>query len=117
MPQLFGWLVDFENLVGPNGAQHLDYATWPANLNAIDLVELASSEVDASRTGGSIAHRRGHVVELIAQLDSCADPVAIASATYQLQDEPVIHVGADVLPKLCGFSECANSNVHFPVII
>src|SRR6266480_2812751 len=64
--QLFRRLVDFEDLVGPNRAQHLDYATWPANLNAIDLVELASSEVDTSRTGGSIAHRRGHVVELIA---------------------------------------------------
>src|SRR5437762_4413283 len=84
MPQLFGWLVDFENLVGPNGAQHLDYATWPANLNAIDLVELASSEVDASRTGGSIAHCRGHVVELIAQLDSCADPVAIDRKSTRL---------------------------------
>ena len=71
--------MDFENLVGPNGAQHLDYSTWPANLNAIDLVELASSEVDACRTGGRIAHGRRHVVELIAQFDSCADPVAIAS--------------------------------------
>ena len=66
MYQLFRRLVDLENLVGPHGAQHLDYPTWPANLNALDLVELATSEVDACRTGGSVAHGGGHMVELIA---------------------------------------------------
>src|SRR5437867_13036487 len=75
----FRRLVDFENLVGRDVSQHLDYATRPANLNALYLLELASSEVDACRTGGRIAHGRRHVVELIAQFDSCADPVAIAS--------------------------------------
>ena len=29
----------------------------------------------------------------------------------------MVDVGADVLPKLCGFSEGANGNVDFSVII
>jgi hypothetical protein len=39
--------VDFENLVSSDVSQHLNRATWPANLYLIDLFQLAGSEVDA----------------------------------------------------------------------
>src|SRR6266571_6918444 len=114
---LFRGLVDFEKLVGRNVSQHLNCATWPANLYPPNLLHLASSEVDTPRTGGSVPYGRGHVVGLIAQPDLGADSVTVASGTTQFQDEPVVDIWADVLPKLRRFPERADDNVHFSVVI
>jgi len=45
VPKLFRELVDFEDLVGRDASQHLNCAAWPANLDPVNLLQLAGSEV------------------------------------------------------------------------
>src|SRR5882724_2313335 len=57
------------------------------------------------------------MVGLTAQPDLSADAVAITAGANQLQDEPAVDIGADILPKLCRLAERAYDDVDFSVVI
>ena len=57
------------------------------------------------------------MIDLIAQPDLCADPVTVALRPGQLQAQPAVRVGADVLPKFRRLTKGANDHVDFSIVI
>src|SRR5207302_3080649 len=66
---------------------------------------------------GSVAHGCGDVIELVSQPYLCADSVTVASGTNQLQDEPAVRAGTDVLPKFRRLAKRADDHVDFSIVV
>src|SRR5262252_4915840 len=70
-----------------------------------------------ARARRGVAYGSCYVIRLIAEPDLGADSIAVASRPDELQDEPVVRVGADVLPKLCRLTESAHDHIDFSVVV
>src|SRR5579859_924094 len=97
-----GWLPDFKALVGGNVSKDLHDTTGPAYFNLFDSRLFAQSEVYAEMAGGCVADRGSHFVVLLPDTNTGADSIPITAGSNQLEDDPIVLVGADVLPQLGG---------------
>lgn len=109
--------MDFEHLVRCNVSQNLNNAAGPTNLDSLDLFDRAGSEMHGSRTGGRVADGRRDLIALVAQPNHRAYSIAVTSCAGELEDQPVVHIRADVLPKFRRLAERAHYDVDFSVVV
>src|SRR5437762_5472830 len=73
--------------------------------------------MDSEVAGGGIADRGGHVIVLVVHSDFRTNSVAVAPGSLQLQKEPGILTGREVLPQLRGFAERGHDRVNLAVVV
>src|SRR5215831_11683497 len=57
------------------------------------------------------------MVKLIAEVDLGPNPVAVASFSFQFEDEPVVGVRTYILPKLCGLAQATDHHIDPSIVI
>ena len=95
---LFSWLLNRQSLVGFDLFKNLHDPTWPFDFDAWNLVHFSQAEMDAEVTRRGVSAGAGHVVMLISDAHTCADAVAIAFGSGELENDPIVGIGANVFP-------------------